>query len=154
MSILSWGKCAVQKAASSNGTPGATWTAIDTPKENTTKVTPTAGQEKTATEEGGGIVDAMNGKNTYVFEFDLFVKKGGTRPFEDVDGLVAGEHAFRVIPEDTECEGVQIDRCIVRVEESFSTDEGKLLHHVCRCLKPAQGKTVKPYTATTAGTGT
>jgi hypothetical protein len=109
--------------------------------------------EKTATEEGGGIVDAMNGKTTYVLEFDLFVKKGGTRPFEDVDGVVAGEHAFRVIPEDNECEGIQIDRAIVRIEENYSTAEGKILHHVCRCLKPASGKTVKPYTASTSGAG-
>jgi len=153
MSVLSWGKCTIQKATSSSGTPGSSWTAIDTPKEDSTKLTPTAGTEKTATEEGGGIVDAMNGKTTYVLEFDLFVKKGGSRPFEDVDGVVAGEHAFRVIPEDNECEGIQIDRAIVRIEENYSTAEGKILHHVCRCLKPASGKTVKPYTASTSGAG-
>ena len=99
-----------------------------------------------ATEEGGEIVDSRTGKNTYLFEFDLFVKKGKERPFEDNDGIIAGEHAFRLTPEDEDCEGLQIDRSTVRVEESYSTADGKMLHYVVRCLKPATGKTVKPYT--------
>lgn len=148
MSQLSWGKCAIEHATSTQGTPAGQWTAIDTPKEDTTKLTPTAGTEKTATEEGGELVDSRTGKNTYQFEFDLFVKKGGTRPFEDVDGVISGEHAFRVTPEDEECEGFQIDRSTVRCEESYSTADGKLLHYVAKVLKPATGKSVKPYTKT------
>ena len=93
-------------------------------------------------------MDSRTGKNTYQFEFDLFVKKGGTRPFEDVDGVISGEHAFRVTPEDEECEGFQIDRSTVRCEESYSTADGKLLHYVAKVLKPATGKSVKPYTKT------
>ena len=151
MSILSWGKCSITKTTSTNGAPeqSATWSAIDTPKEDTTKLTPTAGAEKPATEEGGDIVDALFGKNTYQFEFDIFVKKGSTRPFTDTDGVVSGEFAFRVAPADATCEGIQIDRAAVRVEESYSTADGILLHHVCKCLKPASGNTVKPYTANT-----
>lgn len=148
MSQLSWGKCTIEKATSTKGTPAGQWTAIDTPKEDTTKLTPTAGTEKTATEEGGELVDSRTGKNTYQFEFDLFVKKGGTRPFDDVDGVISGEHAFRVTPEDEECEGFQIDRSTVRCEESYSTADGKLLHYVAKVLKPATGKSVKPYTKT------
>lgn len=146
MSILSWGKCLIEHSTSTNGAPGTDWTAIDTPKENTTKLTPSAGTEVNATEEGGEIVDSRTGKNTYLFEFDLFVKKGKERPFEDNDGIIAGEHAFRLTPEDEDCEGLQIDRSTVRVEESYSTADGKMLHYVVRCLKPATGKTVKPYT--------
>ncbi|MBR5282851.1 MAG: hypothetical protein IKU22_08760 [Alistipes sp.] len=146
MSILSWGKCLIEHSTSTDGAPGSTWTAIDTPKEDTTKLTPSAGTEVNATEEGGEIVDSRTGKNTYLFEFDLFVKKGKERPFEDNDGIIAGEHAFRLTPEDDECEGLQIDRATVRVEESYSTADGKMLHYVVRCLKPKTGKTVKPYT--------
>lgn len=149
MSALSWGKCTIEHAISENGAPksdSASWTAIDTPKEDTTKLTSTAGTEKTATEEGGATVDAMFTVNSYQFEFDVFVKKGGTRPFTDTDGLVEGEHAFRVTPQDESCEGFQIDRSIVRVEESYSTADGILLHHVVKVLKPATGKMVKTYT--------
>ena len=146
MAILSWGKCLIEHSTSTDGAPGTNWTAIDTPKEDTTKLTPSAGTEVNATEEGGEIVDSRTGKNTYLFEFDLFVKKGKERPFEDNDGIIAGEHAFRLTPEDEDCEGLQIDRATVRVEESYSTADGKMLHYVVRCLKPKSGKTVKPYT--------
>lgn len=146
--ILSWGKCGIKHATSTDGAPGAeaTWTELDTPKKDTTKLTPTAGEEVTAQEEGGEIVDARYGKTTYTLEFDIFVKKGKKRPFEDNDGLIAGEHAFRVVPlEDTECEGIQIDRSVVRCEQNYTTADGIMLHYVAKCLKPATGNTVKPY---------
>lgn len=149
MSILSWGKCKIEKTASPVSV-SSTWTELDTPKEDTTKLTPTAGAEKTATEEGGEIVDALLGKNTYQLEFDIFVKKGGTRPFTDNDGVVDGEFAFRVTPADTACEGIQIDRAVVRVEENYTTADGIILHHVVKCLKPSTGNTIKPYTASSA----
>ena len=119
MSLLSWGKCLIEHATSTKGVPAE-----------------------------GELVDSRTGKNTYQFEFDLLVKKGGKRPFEDNDGVISGEHAFRVTPEDEECEGIQIDRSTVRCEESYSTAEGKLLHYVAKVLKPATGKSVKPYTKT------
>lgn len=148
MAILSWGKPKIQHATSTNGEPASAgpWTDLDTPKKDTTKLTPTAGTETLAQEEGGELVDARYEKNTYQFEFDIFVKKGKERPFEDTDGLVEGEHAFRVIPEDATCEGIQIDRCTLRCEESYTAADGKLLHYVAKCLKPKTGKTVKPYT--------
>lgn len=146
MAILSWGKCKIEHAAANPGS-GANWTELDTPKENTTKLTPTAGTVQEAKEEGGAVVDSRIGKNSYEFEFDLFVKKGVTRPFDDDDGVIAGEHAFRVTPEDTACEGILIDRSSLRVEERYSTEEGKMLHYVAKVLKPTTGKMVKPFTA-------
>lgn len=148
MSILSWGKCLIEHTTSTDGAPGSSWEALDTPKQDTTKLTPTAGTETNATEEGGEIVDSRTSKNTYVFEFTQFVKKGQERPFEDNDGIIAGEHAFRLTPEDDTNAGLQIDRSTVRVEESYSTAEGILLRYVVRCLKPKTGNTVKPYTKT------
>jgi hypothetical protein len=85
-------------------------------------------------------------------EFDLFVKKGVDRPFDDNDGIITGEHAFRVIPEDESCEGIQIDRATVRVEVSYTSADGILLHYVIRPLKPKTGKTVKPYYKSTGTT--
>lgn len=147
MSVLSWGKPGIETTTSTNGAPAAsaTWTAIDTPKDTTTKLTPTAGTETEAVEEGGDVVDSRTGKNKYVFEFDHFVKKGKTRPWEDNDGIIAGEHAFRLTPEDEDCEGIQIDRCTLRVEESYTTADGIMLHYVAKVLKPATGKMVKSY---------
>lgn len=147
MSILSWGKPDLETTTSVNGAPAdnAEWKHIDTPKKDTTKLTPTAGEEVEALEEGGEIVDFRTSKNKNTLEFDLFVKKGHSRPWEDNDGIVAGEHAIRITPEDEECEGIQIDRASIRCEESYTTADGKLLHYVCKVLKPAEGKSVKPY---------
>ncbi|MCF0187947.1 MAG: hypothetical protein HUK04_00410 [Bacteroidaceae bacterium] len=153
MAVLSWGKPTIEHTDSVGGAPGAsaTWTTLPVPKKDTTKLTPTAGEETTAEEEGGDTVDSRTGKNSNIFEFDIFVKKGEARPFEDIDGVIAGEHAFRLTPEDEECEGFQIDRSTLRVEESYTAADGKLLHYVAKVLKPKEGKMVKPYTKT-AGT--
>lgn len=148
MAILSWGKGLLETTPCVDGAPSGSpdWKQIDTPKEGTLKLTPTAGQETTATEEGGDIVDSRTGKTTYQLEFELFVKKGIQRPFTDNDGIISGEHAFRYTPEDETTEGFLIDRSSVRVEESFETANGKMLKYVARCLKPKTGKTVKEYT--------
>lgn len=147
MALLSWGKPGIETATSQDGAPGAAaaWREIDTPKDNTTKLNPTAGTETEAIEEGGDIVDSRTSKNKYQLEFDLFVKKGKKRPWEDFDGIIEGEHAFRITPEDEDCEGIQIDRAKIRVEESYATADGIMLHYVAKVLKPKAGKMVKPY---------
>lgn len=148
MAILAWGKGLLETTPCVDGAPAVSpeWAAIDTPKEGTLKLTPTAGQETTATEEGGDIVDSRTGKTTYQLEFELFEKKGVARPFTDNDGVITGEHAWRYTPEDETTEGFLIERSSVRVEESFETAQGKMLKYVARCMKPKAGKTVKEYT--------
>lgn len=146
MAVLSWGKPRIQKCASVAGVPDGNWVDLDTPKQDTTKLNTTAGQEVTANEEGGDVVDVRAGKNTYSLEFDQFVKKGVARDFEDEDGLVPGEFAIRLIPEDEATEGLLIERATIRVEENYSATDGKLRHVVVKAIKPAAGKTLKPYT--------
>ncbi len=146
MSVLSWGHCGIQYCPSVDGAPDGNWVDLeDTPKEDTTKLTASQGTEKSATEEGGAIVDYLPAANTYDFEYDHFVKKGKTAPFSDTDGVVDGEWAFRVIPQDKACYGIQIDRAVVRVDVSYAAADGILLHHAVKCLKPAEGNTIKPY---------
>ncbi len=147
MSVLSWGKYLLEHATSTNGAPAGAWTAIDTPREGSGTLTPTQGNETNANEEGGDLVDSRRGKTTYTFEWYNFVKKGTSAPFVDDDGLVAGEHALRITPEDPDCEGIQIDRCTISVQEEFTSADGKLLHYTAKALKPAAGKSVKPYVA-------
>lgn len=149
MAKLSWGYGALEYAESSDGAVAsdATWTALEEPKQDTLKLTTTAGTETVAYDETGDVVDSRNAKNQYTIEWDTFVKKGSSRPFEDTDGIVDGEWALRFTPEDDECVGFLAERTKIRVEESFSTADGILLHYVARALKPASGKTIKEYTA-------
>ena len=153
MGVLSWGKCEIEHSVSTDGVPSATWDAFDTPKEGTTKLAPTAGAVKEAIEEGGDIIDSRTGKTKYTFEFDLFVKKGKTLPLEDEDGVITGEHAFRLTPEDPSCDGILIERCTIAAQLNYSTADGKVVHYVAQCLKPKTGKTVKAYTKVTTNPG-
>lgn len=143
--MLSWGKCGIQFATSTDGAPGSTWTDFDTPKSGSTKLTTTAGTQTTAQEEGGGVVDVRNAANSYKLEFDIFAKKGVSLPtaLVIVDGVIAGEYAFRVIPEDATAIGMQMDRAVAHVEESYSSEDGILYHFVADGLKPKTGNTVK-----------
>lgn len=153
MSVLNWGgPSKFEKTESTSGAPatGATWTDIDTPKDGTIKLTTTAGAETVALEEGGGVVDVRYARNTYQLEFDLYLKKGVVMPFTNEDGVVAGEWAFRLTPEDPTTDGFLIERSVVRVEESYSTADGTIYHVVARALKPKTGATVKKYTGPAA----
>lgn len=154
MSVLSWGKNTLKHKASENGAPksGEQWADLDTPKQDSTELTTNAGDEVTANEEGGALVDVRYGASSYELAFDHFLKKGATDPFTDVDGVIAGEHALQVVPEDTQCFGIQIDRCVLRREISYTAADGILYHYVAKCLKPASGNTVKPLVIG-AGTG-
>lgn len=153
MSVLSWGKNKIRHATSTDGAASGDWTELDTPKQDSTELTTEAGDEVTANEEGGGIVDVRYGESSYELAFDLFVKKGDEDPFEDTNGIIAGEHALQVIPEDTSCKGIQIDRCSMRRELAYTAADGITYHYVAKAMKPKTGNMVKPLVITTTQTG-
>lgn len=153
MATISWGKpSSFETTPSVAGAPAdnAEWKDIETPKDGTLQINVTEGSEVLAQEEGGGIVDIRYNANTYELQFTEFVKKGKEPVFSDADGVVAGEHAFRFLPEDDSCEGRQIDCTIVRVVETFTTADGILRQYKARAKKPKTGKTVKKYVKTVA----
>ena len=152
MSVLSWGKNTLKHKESVNGAPATSgeWQTLDTPKQDSTQLTTTAGDEVTANEEGGAMVDVRYGEASYEFAFDHFLKKGQTDPFEgkESNGVIEGEHSFQVIPQDAACFGIQIDRCALRREIAYTTADGITYHYVAKCLKPATGNIVKPIVIT------
>ena len=152
MSVLSWGKNTLKIKDSVNGAPATAgdWKELETPKQDSTQLTTTAGDEVTANEEGGARVDVRYGDSSYELAFDHFLKKGATDPFQDKEknGNIEGEHAIQVIPEDTACFGIQIDRCIMRREIAYTTADGITYHYVAKCLKPATGNIVKAIVIT------
>lgn len=148
MAVLSWGKPKLEHGTSVAGAAATTWTAFETPKEDTTELTTTKGDKVEAKEEGGALVDARYKASAYELAFQLFVKKGDTRPMTDVDGVVAGDHSIRLTPEDDTTEGFIMDCCSVSVEETWKSAEGKLLKYTFTGKKPATGNICKPYTKT------
>lgn len=153
MASLSWGKPTVEWGISTNGAPATTWTKFSEIQEDSTKLTPTAGTKKKATQEGGAAIAVRYGANEYSAELKLFVKKGDTKPFADVDGVVPGEYSLRLTPEDETCPGWTMDCTKVHCEEDYSAADGTFWKYVFDGLKPATGNIVKEYIKPT-GTGT
>ncbi|WP_291587501.1 hypothetical protein [Bacteroides sp.] len=149
MAQLSWGKPTIE-FAKCNGAEALEWEALGyDPVEGSTKLTPTKGEKKEAKVEGGEVEAVKYAKSTFAFEFEVRAAKGRTKPIEDLDGVIEGEYAFRLIPEDPECEGILIDRSIVSLEETFDAAEGKKWKYTVDVLKPADGGAqVKPYVKT------
>lgn len=149
MAQLSWGKPTIEfGVCGADGTAPTKWEKLAyTPVEDSTKLTPTKGNKFEANVEGGEPEAIKYGKNKYAFEFEVRAAKGRIKPIEDEDGVVIGEYAFRLTPEDAECEGFQIDRATVSVEDTFDTKDGKKWKYTVDVLKPKEGKMVKPYSA-------
>lgn len=149
MAQLSWGKPTIEFGKCGvNGANPTVWTKLPyDPVENSTKLTPTKGEKKEAKVEGGENEAVKYSKNTYLFEFEIRAALGRAKPIEDQDGVVDGEYAFRVTPEDPACEGFLIERSTVSVEDTFDTAEGKKWKYSADVLKPASGNQVKPYLA-------
>lgn len=149
MAVLSWGKPKLEIVKLVNGaipsTP--TWTVLDTPVENTTKLNVEKGERKEAKEEGGGIVDVKVAKSKYSLEFELFEKKGATKPIVDEDGVIADDYAIRLTPEDPTMTGRLIEKASVSVEDTWDSENGGKWKYTFEGLQPATGKIVKPYTA-------
>ncbi len=134
MSVIAWGIPTIFiKDLSSNGN---NWTKIDTPKEGTTQVTPTKGDTQTATEEGGGTVDRKTKKSTYELAYQLFIKKGVAQPFVAIDGIVEGNYAVAVQPEDPDIPGVYMGKTTIGVEEAFTSEDGALNTYTHSALIP------------------
>lgn len=148
MSKLGWGKPTIKYIESVNGAPktGGAWNTMPTPKQDSTQLETTEGDAVEAYEEGGEMVDRRTGASKSTLTFQIFQKKGEEAPIEHHDGKVAGEYAFRIIPEDPECVGRQLDCCRVSVVDTFTAQDGFIWTYSCTVLKPATGDMVKPYT--------
>lgn len=148
MAVLSWGKPKLEIAPSTGGAPGTVFTALPTPKEDSSQLTTTKGDKVEAKEEGGAVVDAKYKANSYEFVCDLFVKKGETRPIVDVDGIISNDYTLRLTPEDDTTEGWIMDVATVSVEDSWTSADGGTIRYTFTAKKPATGKMLKPYTKT------
>ncbi|MBS9774943.1 MAG: hypothetical protein KGV59_07315 [Tenacibaculum sp.] len=147
MAILSWGKPKLEISKLDENGDATTWVIVDTPVENTTKMNVEKGERKEAKEEGGAAVDVRVGKNKYNLEFELYAKKGKSKPIEDEDGRITDNYAIRLTPEDETQKGFVMDNSSVSVEETWDSENGGKWKYSFQGLKPKTGKIVKPYTA-------
>lgn len=119
--ILSWGKCSVYVKKSSD----TNWKKFPPIVENSTTLTPTAGDTLKAYIEGGEAEAIKNKANTYELVYQSRVVPGRTFPIEHKNGVVDGEYSVAVVPEDTEALGVVLDRTAASVLDGiFSSENG------------------------------
>lgn len=125
------------------GSPGGQWQEVPTPVENSTQLTTTKGDKTEAKLEGGANEDVRYGKNTYALAYQIRIAKGKIMPFEHNDGIVSGEYAVAVQPEDPLVPGIMIDKSVVSAEDGFSTEEGGYITYTHDALQPDLGNQVK-----------
>ncbi|TXD47338.1 hypothetical protein [Polaribacter sp. IC073] len=149
MAVLSWGKPKLEIVELVDGeiptTP--TWIELDTPVENSTKLTPEKGTRREAKEEGGGTIDIKTDKSKYVLECELFAKKGEDKPIVDSDGVITKNYAIRLSPEDATLTGYLIEKASVSIEDTWDSENGGKWKYMFEALKPTTGNLVKPFTA-------
>lgn len=140
--VLSWGKPKIQ-IGELNGTSGISgvtaWKDIATPVENTTQLTTTEGEETEAKEEGGAVVDSKSAKSTYSLVFTLYKKKGEELPFDDADGVIPGNYAILLQPEDPECDGLIIEKATIKSAKEYTSADGIRVTYTCKALVPDGG---------------
>ena len=141
MAILSWGKPKLEICELVNGAMPDTpsWVELDTPVENSTQREDTEGEDIEAREEGGALVDKIAKKNTYVLSFELFSKKNVAKPIQDTDGVILTEYAIRLTPEDPTARGFILNRCCVKVVETWTSQDGEKWRYTFSSLVPTDG---------------
>lgn len=145
---LAWGKCKHWLIPLVNGTPDNTKAIeIPTPVDGTLQLTPTKGDKKEALVEGGDTEAVKYNKNKYQVAFEIRQgNEDGTprdKPIEDVDGTIDGEYMYLCQPENTDVEGIKIDRCVISCEDSLNMSDGGRWKYTIDVLKPKTGVAVK-----------
>lgn len=143
---VAWGKPRIKFAKlneNGSGVVSGAWAELPTPVEHSTKLTVTKGEKKEAKIEGGANEAVRYGANSYTFELEIRGLRGRPKPIPDIDGIVQGEYALLVQPEDKTVEGLQINRCAVSVEDSFDTENGIIWKYTFEVLKPKTGTQVQ-----------
>jgi hypothetical protein len=147
-SKLKWGKMTVEIAPRTGSTIGS-YTSVQTPVQGSFTLNVEEGDKLEAFIEGGERIDVRKDANKYSFEFQVYLGDGLIKPMQDVDGIISGEYAIRVTPENSALEGFLIERAAVSVTESFTSEDGHRATYTFEALKPDTGKMVKPYIAST-----
>ena len=122
-----------------------TWIELRNPVENTAKLTTTSGNEVNAPIEGGEIIASRRSANSYTFEVELYANDAVAKPISDTNGVVAGEYAIRITPEDSTLYGFIMDKSAVSVEDTFDAQIGQKWKYIFKGLKPTTGNIVKEY---------
>lgn len=143
MAVIGWGKPTIVISKLDDKGDTTTWTEVPTPAEDSTSLTTTKGDKTEAKLEGGANEDVKYGRNTYALAYQIRVAKGKTMPFTALDGVVEGEYAVAVQPEDPSVPGIMIKKSVVSAEDTYSTANGGAIVYTHDALQPNEGSQVE-----------
>lgn len=149
---LGWGKCRI--FIKKLGEPAAKWKEVPTPVDGSTQLNPTKGDKKEAKIEGGENEAVKYGFNNYELIYQIRRAEGRAMPIDHNDGVVLGEYAVALQPENPDVDGFIIDRSTVSVSDPFTTEEGSVWEYTHDVLKPEDNsKKVKWGKISVTGSG-
>lgn len=143
MAILYWGKPKIQVSKLNASGDPTNWIDVPTPALDTTQMDVQEGETVEAKIEGGEVEASRKAPNSYTLKFDIRATDNRADFVEDVDGVIEGEYALRLQPENPTLKGIVMDTCVLSVTEKFSTKDGLIRSYTAKALKPKAGRMVK-----------
>lgn len=140
--VLGWGKPRI--FIKELDKESAKWVEVPTPAEGSVQLTTTKGSKTEAKLEGGANEDVKYGSNTYALAYQIRVAKDKTMPFTNVDGIVPGNYALLLQPEDaTTPSGIYMAKTVVSAEDTFTSADGGSITYTHDALKPDTGSQIE-----------
>ena len=163
MSTVSWGGPKLQfiPLASGASAPSGSWSAVtglveitsDDLLEGSSQLETNEGDVKELKNEFGVTVDRKQMPASYVFRTSIIRKKGAAAKFTSTNGIVTGDWAMRLIPEDTAATGFQFGKCNITVTKGWTADQGSLDNLIVNGVEPngVDKEICKDYSVPTSG---
>lgn len=105
--------------------------------EGSTTLETSAGEEKTLKNAFGLDVDSKVKPSSYTFNTSVIRQKtDATDVIESNNGIVSGEWAFRLVPEDEGTLGFVFRKCSISVSKAWSEDNGVLENLTIKGVQP------------------
>lgn len=140
-----YGPPKIEYKSSVNGAPvSGDWAEMPSPKDGTATLDTPEGTENELKNEKGKVVDSYTEPGVSTLTFELIKESGKAFPFPVVDGVVAGEHAFRVSnSNDPTAPAFQLDRCNLTGRILWAKGDSLRMAYKAKVLEPASGEDVK-----------
>lgn len=116
---------------------GKGWRELPTAAEDTWELATEKGDKLEAKIEGGEYEDVKYKENTFTITFDIRVKKGRKKPFDDHNGVIDHEYAYFSQPEDADVPaGLLAGRCRISCELKGTDADGTTYTYTVEPLQP------------------
>ena len=136
MASTSWGAPTLQFVPLATGetAPTGAWDSVeglitieaDILLEGSTTLNTEEGETKKLKNARGNDVDSKKMPSSYTLETSIIRTKGSTPKFQASNGIVSGDYAMRLIPEDPAAIGIQFGKCNIAVNKGWDEDQGLL----------------------------